>query len=98
MFPVTLKLSNTVRNFPKFPVGCSMASRRPPTFPFAYPVFQMGTKGALIATAAPKHCKDTYRTYIRNNYASAQGELTMGRRKPIYEYRKILVLYRRLVR
>jgi len=69
MFAVTLKLSSTTRNFPKFPVGLNMASRRPPTFPFAYPVFQDATKGALIAAAAPKHCKGIYNSmYQDNNY------------------------------
>jgi hypothetical protein len=30
---VTLRLSITVRNFPKLPTGLSMASKRPPTLP-----------------------------------------------------------------
>ena len=55
MFPVTLKLSKTVRNFPKLPVGRSIASSKPPTFPSVYPVFQTATRGAFMATAAPRH-------------------------------------------
>ena len=37
IFAVTLRLSRTVKNFPKLPTGWSMASSSPPTFPFSYP-------------------------------------------------------------
>jgi len=33
MLAVTLRLSITVRNFPKLPTGLSIASKRPPTLP-----------------------------------------------------------------
>lgn len=35
MLPVTLSARSTVRNFPKFPEGLSIASSSPPTLPSA---------------------------------------------------------------
>ena len=55
LFPVMLKLSNTIRNFPNPPAGESIALRSPPTLPSVKPAFQSVTEGADIAAAAPRH-------------------------------------------
>ena len=55
LFPVTLKLMNTIKTFPNLPTGWSMASTSPPTLPPAYPASQAGTTGATVAAAAPRH-------------------------------------------
>ena len=60
MFPATERLSSTARNLPKPPTGWSMAAKRPPMFPPAYPCSQDGTDGTATTTAAPKHSKTTY--------------------------------------
>ena len=56
IFAVTLRAMSTVRNLPKLPVGRSIASMRPPTFPSLYPSSHAGTKGTTTTTAAPRHC------------------------------------------
>lgn len=55
LFPVMLKLSNTIRNFPNLPAGESIALSSPPTLPSVNPAFQLSTEGADIAAAAPRH-------------------------------------------
>jgi hypothetical protein len=55
LFPVMLKLSNTIRNFPNPPTGESIALRSPPTLSSVKPAFQSATEGADIAAAAPRH-------------------------------------------
>ena len=55
LLAVTLKLSTTVKAFPNLPTGESIALRSPPTLPSAYPASQLGTEGADIAAAAPRH-------------------------------------------
>ena len=55
MFAVTLKLSRTVRNFPKPPVGRSTAMNRSPRDSDPYASFQLGTRGMETAKAAPRH-------------------------------------------
>jgi hypothetical protein len=55
LFPVMLKLSNTIRNFPNPPAGESIALRSPPTLSSVKPAFQLATEGADIAAAAPRH-------------------------------------------
>lgn len=55
LFPVMLKLSNTIRNFPNPPTGESIARRSPPTLSSVKPAFQSATEGADIAAAAPRH-------------------------------------------
>lgn len=57
MLPGMLSESNTIRNFPKLPVGSSIAAMRPPTLPSAYPALQDGTVCAATTAAAPKHCR-----------------------------------------
>jgi hypothetical protein len=55
LFPVMLKLSNTIRNFPNPPTGESIALRSPPTLSSVKPAFQSAKEGADIAAAAPRH-------------------------------------------
>ncbi len=55
LFPMTLKLTKTIKTFPNLPTGESIASISPPTLPPAYFASQAGTTGAAIAAAAPRH-------------------------------------------
>ena len=55
LFPVMLRLSNTIKNLPNPPTGESIALRSPPTSPSVKPVSHLGTEGADIAAAAPRH-------------------------------------------
>jgi len=55
LFPVTLKLRNTIRTLPNPPTGESIAKRSPPTSPSVKPASHLGTEGADIAAAAPRH-------------------------------------------
>jgi hypothetical protein len=55
LFPVILKLSNTIRTFRNPPTGESIALRSPPMLSSVKPAFQEVTEGADIAAAAPRH-------------------------------------------
>jgi len=50
-----------VKTFPNFPIGCKTASKRPPTFPFWYPVSQLEIEEEAMATAAPTDWNVIYR-------------------------------------
>ncbi len=83
MFAVTLSAMSTVRNFPKLPVGWSMASMRPPTLPLSYPAFHVGTDGAARTTAAPRHCKEIYReTFKSRALGNRRKSRTIGMLNP----------------
>ena len=60
MFAVTLKLSSTVRSFPKLPVGLRTATKRSPSDSSAYASDHEGIDGMATANAAPRHCIDTF--------------------------------------
>src|SRR6266849_8856134 len=61
LFPVMLKLSNTIRTFPNPPTGESIALRSPPTLSSVKPAFQSATEGADIAAAEPRHWRVIFR-------------------------------------
>jgi hypothetical protein len=55
LLAVTLRLTNTIKNFLNLPTGESIASTSPPTLPSVKPVSQSGSVEVDIAAAAPKH-------------------------------------------
>ena len=59
MFAVTLKLSKTVKNFPKPFVGERTAVKRSPIDSSTYAADQEGTRGMDMAKAAPRHWQET---------------------------------------
>jgi hypothetical protein len=75
LFPVMLKLSNTIRTFRNPPTGESIAWRSPPTLSSAKPASQAATEGADIAAAAPRHWIVIFRLSKVSRYQSNQLSL-----------------------
>ena len=65
MFAVTLKLSNTVKNFPKPFVGARIVEKRSPIDSSTYASDHAGTRGMAAAKAAPMHWHETLITVMK---------------------------------